>query len=113
MSEPTTVYTIGNPPPDWVYEPADASVGLFFEGWYHALEDCADVGLDPEKTVLESTVEGEGANRGIRETIRYRCPCGAQMTVEETIYDPDLPEDRWDAPCCDGTAYAHSPSDPF
>ena len=99
MSEPT-VYSIGNPPPDWVYEPADGAVGIFFEGWYHALEDCADEALDPEKTVLTSEFQGDGANRRLRETYHYRCPCGAEMTVEETIYDPDIPGDipnAWEA----------------
>ena len=95
MSEP--IYTIGEPPPDWVYESADGAVGIFFEGWYHALEDCVGEALDPEKTVLESVSEGEGANRLLRESYRYRCPCGAVMTVQETIYDPDIPEDAWSA----------------
>ena len=91
MSEP--IYSVGNPPPDWVYESDDPAVGIFFEGWYHALEDCAGEALDPEETELSSAFEGEGANRRLRRIVRYRCPCGAVMTVEDLIYDPDLPED--------------------
>lgn len=98
MSEP---YTIDNPPPDWVYESDDRSVGIFAEGWYHALEDCAGEAFDPEETLLQSVYHDDGANRRLVQTVRYRCPCGAEMTVLDTIYDPDIPEDlpdAWDDP---------------
>jgi hypothetical protein len=96
VSEPT-IYTIDQPPPDWVYEPSDTSVGIFSEGWYHALEDCADEALNPEEHVVSERFEGDGANRKLISVLGYRCPCGAAMTIAETTYDPDMPEDFDDA----------------
>jgi hypothetical protein len=85
--------TIDRPPKDWAYADSDASVGIFGEGWFHDVPDCADAMLDPEETVLSRGFEGEGHNRRRHDVVEYRCPCGESMTVLDTTWDPDVPDD--------------------
>lgn len=75
-------------PEGWEYEPADYSVGIMADGWYHA--DCT---LDTSDYVTCDEVgvafRGEGMNRTATTTYLLTCPCGATGNATRTDYDPE------------------------
>lgn len=96
MATTPELATIDRPPEGWVYLTEDTGVGIFGEGWVHDDPECGDV--EPEETVLSRGFTGEGHNRRCADVVKYRCPCGETMTVLDTTWDPDVPDDCDECP---------------
>jgi hypothetical protein len=75
-------------PPGWEYEPADPSVGLMDEGWWHCGDDLAEVEM----------LGGAWPPPGVKAmyitfTIGLTCPtCRATATVERDEFCGDYDE---------------------
>lgn len=81
-------------PEGWSYEGPDPSVGIFGHSWFHDCEDHEQVVLE---RLVESHNEGEAMARMMVTTWELSCPCGATVTVTDSDWDPDCPEDIPDA----------------
>lgn len=77
-------------PDGWEWEPADPSVGIMGETWWH----CGETDEGVEAVTTNYDYRGTGANRVIVCEFSVTCPrCGAVGTGTREDWDPEPPDD--------------------